>query len=120
MVRIVAEGSGGDLPTLATDGKREIPFERPSRGRHEGDYQAAIVTPLGIRAIRNASDLDEARAIGDRARRTDDEPAMVFGLAQGPFKTAESEEVQWLSENGIASADGSALFNLGSVEMRRA
>ena len=122
MVRIVAEGSVGDLPSLTTDAKRESlfdAFERPSREPHEGYYQAAIVTPLGIRAIRNESDLDEARAIGDRARRTD-EPAMVFGCAQGSFKTAESEEVPWLSENGIASADGSALFNLGSVEMGRA
>ena len=122
IVRVVVEGSDGGTPSLAADEKRKSafgPFEYPSREPHEGYYQAAIVTPLGIRAIRNENDLDEARAIGDLAGRTD-QPAMVFGLAKGSSKTAESAEVPWLSENGIASADGSALFNLRSVDIGRA
>ena len=122
IVRVVVEGSDGGLPSLATDAKRESPFgpfERPSREPHEGYYQAAIVTPLGIRAVRNGNDLDEARTIGERAARTD-EPAMIFGLAKGTTKTPESGQMAWLSENGIASADGSALFNLKSVDIERA
>ena len=122
IVRVVVDGSDGGLPSLATDAKRESPFgpfERPSREPHEGYYQAAMVTPLGIRAIRNGSDLDEAHAIGERAARTD-EPAMIFGLAKGTTKTPASGQIAWLSENGIASADGSALFNLKSVDIERA
>ena len=122
IVRVVVEDSDGGLPSLATDAQRESPFgpfERPSREPHEGYYHAAIVTPLGIRAIHNGNDLDEARAIGERSARTD-EPAMIFGLAKGTTKTPESGQMAWLSENGIASADGSALFNLKSVDIESA
>ncbi len=49
-----------------------------------------------------------------------DEPAMIFGLAKETTKTPESGQMAWLSENGIASADGSALFNLKSVDIERA
>ena len=96
-------------------------FDHGSHGERScgGYYQAAIVTPLGIRAIRNEFDLDEARALGERAARTD-EPAMMFGLAKGSSKTAESGLVTWLSENGIAAIDGSALFNLRNVDIGRA
>ena len=121
-VRIVAKASDSGMPSLATAAKRDSPFgpfERPSREPHEGYYRAAIVTPLGVRAIGNENDLDEARAIGERASRTD-EPAMIFGLAKGTSNTPESGQMAWLSENGIASADGSALFNLKSVDIAEA
>ena len=45
---------------------------------------------------------------------------MIFGLAQGTFKAAESGEAGWLSDSGIVSADGSALFDLKSVDVEEA
>ena len=93
------------------------PIERPSRELHEGDYLAAIITPLGVRPIRGADDLKTAQGISEEADRAG-EPAMIFGLAKGESKTAESREVSWLSDNGIASRDGLSLFNLSKVDVR--
>ena len=45
-------------------------------------------------------------AIAERVFRSE-EPAMMFGLAKGVSRTSNSGETAWLSENGIASADGS-------------
>ena len=121
-VRTGVEASGSVMPSMEVDEGLDSPFgpfERPSGERHEGYYQAAIVTRLGIRAIRNASDLEEARSIGESAFRSE-EPAMIFGLAKGTSKTSESGVTAWLSENGIASVEGSALFNLQSVDIERA
>ena len=114
IVRIRASGADGEMASLETDAKRDSPFgpfERPSREPHEGYYQAAIVTPLGFRAIREGNDLDAASA---------DEAAMIFGLAKGTPETAESGEAGWLSDSGIVSADGSALFDLKSVDVEQA
>ena len=122
IVRIRARGSDSEMPSLGTDAKRDSPFEpfeRPSREPHEGYYQAAIVTPLGIRPIRDGNDLQEARAIGEGAASAD-EPVMIFGLANGTSKTAESGQVGWLSDNGIVSSDGSALFDMTSVDVEEA
>ena len=121
-VRVRARGSDGEMLSLETDAKRDSPFgpfERPSREPHEGYYQAAIVTPLGIRPIRDENDLHEARAIG-MAAASADEPVMIFGLSKGASKTAESGQAGWLSDNGIVSADGSALFDLKSVDVEEA
>lgn len=121
-VRIRAKGSDGGIPTLETDSKRDSPFggfDRPSRESHEGCYQAAIITPLGIRAIRDENDLNAARALVEGGPSAD-EAAMIFGLAQGSSKAAESGEAGWLSDSGIVSADGSALFDLKSVEVEEA
>ena len=72
-------------------------------------------------ATRNGNDLDEARTIG-KGTAWLDEPAMNFGLMRGTSKTLESGQVLWSSENGIVSVDGSALdgsalFNLRSVDI---
>ena len=79
-------------------------------------YLAAVITPLGIRTIHDAADLRFAQVIRERAGKTG-EPAMIFGLAKGEPKPAESRDAPWLSGNGIAAPDGSSLFNLGSVEL---
>ncbi len=122
VVRIRTGGSEGEVPSLKTDVMRDSrfgPFERPSREPHDGYYQAAVVTRLGIRAIGDEDDLNEARVIGEGAAGAG-EPAMIFGLARGASNTAESGQAGWLSHNGIVSADGSALFDLKSVNMERA
>ena len=122
IVRIRVSGADGEMPSLVTDAKRDSPFspfERPSREPHEGCYQAAIITPLGIRAIRDGNDLNAARAVADGSASAD-EAVMIFGLAKGTSKTAESGQARWLSNNGIVSADGSALFDLKSVDVEEA
>lgn len=121
-VRIRAIGSDGEKPSLETDAKRDSPFgpfERPSREPHEGYYHAAIITPLGIRAIHDANDLNAARAVVENSASAD-EPVMIFGLAKETSKAAESGHAVWLSDNGIVSADGSALFDLKSVDVEEA
>jgi len=121
-VRIRAIGSDGEVPSSETDAKRGSsfgPFESPSREPHEGCYHAAIITPLGIRAIHDGNDLNAARAAVENSASTD-ESVMIFGLAKGTSKTLESGQALWLSDNGIVSADGSALFNLKSVEVEEA
>ena len=92
------------------------PIERPSRQMHEGDYLAAIITPLGVRPIRGADDLKTAQIIREEADRAG-EPAMLFGVAKGEPRTRESRQMPWLSNNGIASPDGLSLFNLRSVDI---
>ena len=96
----------------AAEESRLGPIERPSREPHEGDYLAAIVTPLGIRPIRGAGDLETAQGIADNAYRTG-EPAMIFGVARRKPKTTA-----WLSTSGIAAPDGLSLFNLKDVEIK--
>ena len=121
-VRIRAKGSDGGMPSLDTDAERDSPFgtfERPSRESHEGCYQAAIIAPLGIRAIRDATDLNAARAAVEDSSSADG-AAMIFGLAKGNSKAAESGEAGWLSDSGIVSAHGSALFDLKSVAVQGA
>ena len=122
IVRIRASGADGEMPSLGTDAKRDGPFgpfERPSREPHEGYYQTAIVTRLGIRPVREGNDLDAARAVVDDTA-SGDEAVMIFGLAKGTPKTAESGEAGWLSDNRIVSADGSALFDLKNVDVEEA
>ena len=96
----------------AAEESRLGPIARPSREPHEGDYLAAIVTPLGIRPIRDAGDLETAQGIADNAYRTG-EPAMIFGVARRKPQTTA-----WLSTNGIAAPDGLSLFNLKDVEIK--
>ena len=45
---------------------------------------------------------------------------MMFDLPNGTAKAPKSDEMIWLSEKGVASCDGSALFNLQSVDVERA
>ena len=42
---------------------------------------------------------------------------MIFGLAKGKAKREETRDAPWLSGDGIATPDGSSLFNLRSVEI---
>ena len=121
-VRIRARGSEGESASLKTANTRESPFgppKPPSVEPYDGCYQAAIVTRFGIRPISGENGLDQARATRERAFRTG-EPAMIFGLAQEASKTAESGHAEWLSDNGIVSADGSALFDLKNVDIEAA
>ena len=89
---------------------------RPSREPHEGDYLAAVITPLGVRPIRDGDDLQAAHAVRERADRTG-EPAMFFGLAKAGPHATKTGQALWLSENGIASPDGLSLFNLRNVQL---
>ena len=121
LVRIVAPGAEVGLPALETNATQERPFRQydtPSRKPHSGSYQAAIVTSFGIRPIRDQNDLQDAQAIGSTS--SIDKPAMIFGIASGTPRIPENGQATWLSENGIASADGSALFTLKRVDIERA
>ena len=100
----------------AAEESRSGVMGRPSREPHEGDYLAAIITPLGVRPIRDGDDLQAAHAVRERADRTG-EPAMIFGLAKAALNATKSEQAPWLSENGIASPDGLSLFNLRNAEI---
>ncbi len=121
-VRIGATGSTDGPPLLDTGDEQENPFgqfDRQSAEPYEDYYQAAIVTALGIRPIRDRNDFEDALTI--QVRTSDnDEPAMIFGLAKGASTMSERGQAPWLSANGIASTDGSALFDLKSVEIERA
>ena len=118
-VRIAIGPSDDDMPprsVQAAQDSRSGAIERPSREPHEGDYLAAVITPLGIRPLRDEDDLVAARAMRQRAEVTG-EPAMIFGLAKAEPNVSKTGEVPWLSENGIASPDGLSLFNLRNVEI---
>ena len=119
VVRIAIAPSDDETQSVtveaAEDSQRGV-MEHPSGEAHEGDYLAAVITPLGVRPIRDDDDLQAARAMGARA---DDmgEPAMIFGLARAEPQASKIEQVPWLSENGIALPDGLSLFKLRSVEI---
>ena len=112
------EGISSEIGDAIEDGEFG-PIEEPSREPHENNYLAAVITPLGIRTIHDAADLRAVQAIRERAARTG-EPAMIFGLAKGEPKRAESQDAPWLSGDGIAAPDGSSLFNLRSVYIEEA
>ena len=119
VVRITVAPSDGDMRTPAVDEGEEGGsgvMGRPSREPHEGDYLAAVITPLGVRPIRDGDDLQAAHAVRKRADRTG-EPAMVFGLAKAGPHATKTGQALWLSENGIASPDGLSLFNLRNVQL---
>ena len=118
-VRIAVKPSDDGVSSTireATEDSWFGPIERHSREPHESDYQAAVITLLGIRPIRDAGDLRDAHGIRERADRTG-EPVMIFGLAKVKLPPAESRQMPWLSDNGIA-ADGLGLFNLKNAEIR--
>ena len=81
------------------------------------NYNAALITSLGIRPIRDPADLRFAHSIRESADRTG-EPVMIFGLTNLKQPRAESRQVPWLSDNGIAAPDGVSLFDLKNVEIR--
>ena len=118
-VRIAIAPSDGDIDTRSVQGTEESPsgaIERPSRDRHEDDYLAAVITPLGVRPIRDDDDLQAAHAMRERAVDTG-EPAMIFGIAKAVPQASKTGEVPWVSENGVASPDGLGLFNLRNAEI---
>ena len=66
VVRIAIEPTDEDMnfePAEDPERSRGGDIGRPSREPHEGNYLAAIVTPLGVRAIRDEDDLQALHAI---------------------------------------------------------
>ncbi len=119
VVRIAIEPTDEDMnfePAEDLERSRGSDIGRPSGERHEGNYLAAVVTPLGVRAIRDEDDLQAVHAMRERAVGSD-EPAMIFGLAKGKPDATKAGQEPWLSENGIASPDGLSLFNLRNVDI---
>lgn len=119
VVRIAIAPSDADLQSAAAEAAGDSQggaIERPSEKPHEDDYLAAVITPLGVRPIRDDDDLQAVHTMRARADDTD-EPAMIFGVARAGTPTSKIERAPWLSENGIASPDGLSLFNLRSVEI---
>ena len=118
-VRIAIAPSDDDMGARSVQGSednRSGAIEHSPREPHEGDYLAAVITPLGVRPIRDEDDLQAAHAMRERADDTG-EPAMIFGLANAEPQASKTGEVPWLSENGIASPDGLGLFNLRNAEI---
>ena len=121
-VRIRATGATEALPLLETDGEQENPFgpfDQPSAEPYDDNYQTAVVTSFGIRPISNENDFEDALAIRERASKND-EPAMIFGLAKQASTTPARGRAPWSSENGIATTEGTALFDLKSVDIEPA
>lgn len=119
VVRIAIEPTDADMNFESAEdpeGSRGSDIGRPSREPHEGDYLAAIMTPLGVRTINDEEDLQAVHAIGERAVSTD-EPAVIFGLAIAKLDATKAGQEGWLSENGIAAPDGLSLFNLRKVKI---
>lgn len=71
---------------------------------------------IGIQPIRDENDLEAAHAMREHTDETG-EPAMIFGVATANPQASKTNEVPWLSENGIASPDGLGLFNLRNAEI---
>ena len=90
--------------------------DRLSGEQHEDAYIAAVITRFGIRPILNASDIDTARATQERAR-TEDEPALIYGISGNSPAKRGADRATWLSGTGIASPDGAGLFGMKEVEI---
>ena len=119
VVRIAIAPSDGDTRSVPVDVGEDSGsglMAGPSREPHEGDYLAAVITPLGVSPIRDGDDLQAAHAVRERADKTG-EPAMIFGVAKAGLHATKTGQAPWLSENGIASPDGLSLFNLTNVKI---
>ena len=84
--------------------------------KHEDTYIAAIITRFGIRPILNQPDIDTAHAAQERAR-SEDEPALIYGIGGDSLADSKSEGTMWLSGGGIVSPDGAGLFDIREVEI---
>lgn len=85
---------------------------------YEGAYSSALITKLGIRPIRTASDFDFLQRASERAQRLD-EPAMLLGL---PLKFDPMKSpcgLIWRDRAGIASENGLAIFDLRVASLER-
>ena len=98
VVRIAVAPSDDDMRSPAVDAAEDGGggvIGRPSREAHEGDYLAAVITPLGVRPIRAGEDLQAAHAMRERADRTG-EPAMLFGLATAGPEATKGGAAPWV------------------------
>ena len=128
VVRISIDPSGApDLPEFGRDDsvKRAVgesanlihsPIEEPARKQHEDIYIASMITPLGIRPILDASDLQAVRRVQLLATE-EGGSAMVYGLSVSAIQNAQYERPLWLSNEGIVSTDGAGLFDLKKIEI---
>lgn len=118
-VQIAIAPSGGDTDkqfAKRSEDRPGGPIEPTSTAPHDVDYLAAVITPLGVRPIRDEDDLQAAQEIRERVAVTR-EPAMIFGLADTEPQSSKTAELPWLSGSGIVSPDGLALFNLRDAEL---
>ena len=124
-VRISIRPSKDDLPPEPTadnmmrgDSKDSgssvcTPIEEPPQERHEDVYVVAQITPLGVRRVRDSADLETLRFV----QRDENEPAMVYGISTSALTTADYKQATWLSGAGLASPDGTGLFDLKQIEL---
>ena len=86
-------------------------IDRP-RDKHEGIYVAALITPLGIRPIRDDDDLEALLT----AQQDGNEPAMIYGISRDALTNTDYKQVTWLSGGGLAAPDGAVLCDLQQIE----
>ena len=123
-VRISIQPSKDDLPPEPAEdsvtrgdskdpGKSVLPPIDPPREKHEDVYVAALITPLGVRPIRDNADLETLLSV----QQDGNEPAMVYGISTSALTIADYKQAPWLSGGGLASPDGAGLFDLKQIEL---
>lgn len=120
VVRVAIKPSeGGTHPPAeqSIDHSRSHLFDRVSKEQHVSDYQAAVISALGIQPIRNDADLQETQALRQRTKNNG-ESVMIFGISDTRSEAGRSQERPWVSYNGIASTDGLSLFSLADAELK--
>lgn len=88
----------------------------PSREKHEDVYVAALITPLGVRPIRDREDLQALRSL----QHDGNEPAMVYGISTSALTKVDYKQDLWMSGGGRASCDAAGLFDLKQIEFHAA
>ncbi|KAB0264724.1 hypothetical protein FEZ63_22000 [Microvirga brassicacearum] len=109
------------MPPFAREAQQQdgplLPQEQRAAGPHSDLYVAALITPLGIRPILDAGDLQAVFMAQEQAKKLND-PAMIFGLSVGTILGDGDDRHLWLFGNGIASPDGLSLFDLRDVTVK--
>lgn len=79
-------------------------------------FISALVTPFGVRPIRDLTDVEELLRAQERAR-AHEQPAMVIGLPLRLDPAERMSDVLWLDGAGISRAGDLAVFDLRHVDV---
>lgn len=115
--RQVVQHLKSDLSTSDLYRPDWVDNQRPSeKAALEGRYISALITPFGVRPIRDAADVQELLRVQERARALE-QPAMLVGIPIGLDPAAALSDVLWLDGAGIARSGDLAVFDLRRVEV---
>ena len=98
------------------EAKKMLIGQEPPTHHQEISAATVVITPFGIRPIKDADDLVALHVMQRNMNQTR-EPAMVFCVSSSALQAAERSRELWLSENGIATPGGLGLFDLRKVEV---